>query len=64
MDGFLTLMIPYLKSGVRSEYTVQTFVKQKPSVICDLEVLVCPGGMKITGEELDGEQSKMVLHRS
>ena len=57
-------MIPYLKSGVRSEYTVQTFVKQKPSVICDLEVLVCPGGEKIKGEDLDREQSKMLLHRS
>ena len=63
LDGFLTLMVPYLKSGVRSEYSVQTFVKQKPSVICDIEVVVLPSSEHATVDSLDGNPSKIVLHQ-
>ena len=54
-------MVPYLKTGVRSEYNVQARIKQKPSVICDLEIKI---GGSATGS---GEQSQantvVVLHR-
>ena len=63
LDGFLTLVIPYLKSGVRSEYTVQTFIKQKPSVICDLEVVISPTNARTNSERIDSNVSKTVIHQ-
>lgn len=64
LDAFLTLMIPYLKAGVRSEYTVQTFIKQKPSVICDLEVVISPANARALSEDIDVDTAKVILHHS
>ena len=62
MDGFLTLMVPYLKSGVRSEYRVQSFIKQKPSVRCDLEIVITPTSQKVEAEMLDEGVRPVVIH--
>lgn len=62
MDGFLTLMIPYLKSGVRSEYVVQSFIKQKPSVRCDLEIVITPTSQKVEADILDEGVHPVVIH--
>lgn len=64
LEGFLTLMIPYLKTSVRSEYSVQAFVKQKPSVSCDLVIRMCPTGDQITSEKVDSDGSVLLLHHS
>lgn len=47
MDGFLTLMVPYLKSGVRSEYAVQAFIKQQADGEVRPEVIVTPISQKV-----------------
>lgn len=57
-------MIPYLKTSVRSEYSVQAFVKQKPSVRCDLVIRMCPTGEQIASEKVDSDGSVMLLHHS
>ena len=61
MDGFLTLMVPYLKSGVRSEYAVQAFIKHRPMVKCDLEVIVTPISQKVDCDVVD-HLDATVLH--
>lgn len=63
LDGFVTLMIPYLKAGIRSDYAVNTFIKQKPSVICDLEVAITPVNQRVTGESVDMDSGKVVIHK-
>lgn len=62
MDGFLTLMVPYLKSGVRSEYAVNAFIRQKPFIICDLEIAVTPLDKEVTGEMVDSDSNKVIIH--
>ena len=61
LDAFLTLMVPYLKTGVRSEYSVQARIKQKPSVICDLEIKI-GGGPTASGGQAQ-VNTAVVLHR-
>lgn len=56
-------MIPYLKAGIRSDYAVNTFIKQKPSVICDLEVAITPVNQRVTGESVDMDSGKVVIHK-
>lgn len=63
MDGFLTLMVPYLKSGVRSDYNVTAFIKQKPYIICDLEMAICPIDKQVTGEMIESDSEKVVIHK-
>ena len=63
LDGFLTLIIPFLKSGIRSDYSVSTFIKQKPSVICDLEIAITPVHQKVTGDVVDSDPSKVIIHK-
>lgn len=55
-------MVPYLKSGVRSEYIVQSFIKQKPSVRCDLEIVITPTSQKVEAEMLDEGVRPVVIH--
>ena len=54
-------MVPYLKTGVRSEYSVQARIKQKPSVICDLEIKI-GGGPTASGGQAQ-VNTAVVLHR-
>lgn len=56
-------MIPYLKSGIRSGYVVNAFIKQKPSVICDLEVAVTPESQNVTGDTVHSDSAKVVIHK-